>query len=105
MSSYPISSSSLTGIGLGVVAAPINSIKVPLQASTGASGRLTVFSVVRDINDKHGIQGFWRGGLGIVLRDTSWCCVYFPLYAHLKKLLLRHYKYRYSTPNSTVSKS
>eukprot|EP01087_Luapelamoeba_hula_P008491 TRINITY_DN2116_c0_g1_i1.p2 TRINITY_DN2116_c0_g1~~TRINITY_DN2116_c0_g1_i1.p2 ORF type:complete len:369 (+),score=98.18 TRINITY_DN2116_c0_g1_i1:1690-2796(+) len=76
-------SSIVSGFGLGLVATPISAIKVPLQAS--AQDKYTVLTVVRDLYTKHGLAGFFRGGAGNVMRDMSWCMVYFPLYAYFRE--------------------
>lgn len=82
-------SSVFAGMVLGLLAAPINVIKVPLQVrsafdacvepranlrrdalQSGVRADMTARSVCRDVYREYGILGFYRGGLGIVLRDT-----------------------------------
>jgi len=65
-------SSMLAGMVLGFLAAPINVIKVPLQS--GVNADFTVRRIIRDVHGLYGFSGFYRGGLGIVLRDTVMSC-------------------------------
>ncbi|KAL6070237.1 mitochondrial ornithine carrier protein [Balamuthia mandrillaris] len=74
----------ISGVGLGLVASPINVIKVPLQASRQQKRTL---QVSREVYEKFGLRGFFRGGLGVVLRDTSWSITYFPLYSYFNRHL------------------
>jgi len=78
-------SSMLAGMVLGFLAAPINVIKVPLQS--GVNAEFTVRQIIRDVYRQYGFSGFYRGGLGIVLRDTVWSMAYFPLFGFLRKTL------------------
>lgn len=68
------------GALLGSIACPINAIKTPQQASKTQRGS---FLVAKHIYDRNGLMGFYRGGLGIFLRDFTWAGVYFPLYSWL----------------------
>jgi hypothetical protein len=104
-------SSMFAGMVLGLLAAPINVIKVPLQvnvlfsflfffvplaspalprsrathracrvcracvacvacAQSGVNANFTVRQICGDVYRERGLLGFYRGGLGIVLRDT-----------------------------------
>ena len=59
----------------GLVLTPINSIRVPLQLSTDKRW----FQVSKEIYQVHGINGFYRGGLGTMYRNAIWTLFYFPL--------------------------
>lgn len=78
-------SSMFAGMVLGLLAAPINVIKVPLQS--GVNATFTVRQICRDVYRERGLLGFYRGGLGIVLRDTVWSMAYFPMFGLLRKTL------------------
>jgi hypothetical protein len=62
------------GVILGLIASPVNVIKVPLQA--GMESDLTVGRVCREVYRRYGLAGFFRGGLAVITRDT----VHFPLH-------------------------
>jgi hypothetical protein len=78
-------SSMFAGMVLGLLAAPINVIKVPLQS--GVNANFTVRQICGDVYRERGLLGFYRGGLGIVLRDTVWSMAYFPMFGLLRKTL------------------
>ena len=70
-----------TGSILGLLANPINTIKVPMQAT---KRKTFAAQIAKDIYKNYGLKGFYRGGVGVVLRDITWATVYFPLYKTLE---------------------
>ena len=73
-------SSICTGLAFSVITTPINVIKVPLQTSA----KTNVASVISHVYNKHGLGGFYRGGLPLALRDFSWAVSYFTMYGFVK---------------------
>lgn len=71
-----------TGVLFGLATNPINAVKVPLQISPKT---IKYQQVIREIYRQHGVRGFYRGGSGVILRDTSWSVSYFPLYRSIYK--------------------
>jgi len=78
----------ITGSLIGLIGNPINSVKVPMQAS---KTKISSWMVARNIYQNYGIGGFYRGGVGIFLRDMSWAGVYFPAYQYLNQKLNNHH--------------
>jgi hypothetical protein len=58
------------------VATPINTIKIPLMISAKSN----VTSTIKNIYNTHGVTGFYRGGVGTLIRDATWNTMYFPVY-------------------------
>jgi hypothetical protein len=95
-------SSIISGLVLGIVAAPISAIKVPAQAS---QQQIPVRTICRDIIQINGLKGFFRGGLGIILRDTSWSVTYFPVYAVVRSYIQNFVDNRAADSNMSSSSS
>lgn len=66
------------GLLLSVVSAPINVIKIPLQANHGNK----IFHIAKQIYSNYGFRGFYRGGLATCMRDVLWNGLYFPLFKY-----------------------
>ncbi len=64
------------GAMLGLVLTPINSIRTPLQIHDTKN----LFTVTKEIYRTHGFKGFYKGGLGIMLRNAIWTYFYFPVF-------------------------
>lgn len=71
----------LTGTGLGIVATPINAIKVPLQLN----GDKKWHQVCSEIYNRFGIKGFFNGVAPTICRDTVWATTYFSLFKIMKE--------------------
>jgi solute carrier family 25 aspartate/glutamate transporter 12/13 len=63
---------------------PVEIVKIRLQVSgeIAATRRLSAVTVVREL----GIFGLYKGARACFARDIPFSAIYFPLYAHLKKL-------------------
>lgn len=73
-----IYSSSLTGVVVSLAMNPVNTIKVGLQAPE--HNHHNWLQVSRNIYNNYGYKGFYRGGLGLLVRDIVWTSVYFPMF-------------------------
>ena len=64
---------------------PLEMVKIRLQVA-GAYSTLTsetTWSVLRDL----GVSNMYRGASACMIRDVTFCTVYFPAYAHIKPML------------------
>ena len=81
----------ITGFTTSLVLCPIEYVKIRLQTMQIQSGRSggsanSSFRFAREIlYSRHGIQGFYRGFIATVLRQTPSLAVYFPVYHILKE--------------------
>lgn len=69
----------LTGILLSFVGTPINAVKVGLMSNVNTN----TLQVSQTIHKLHGMKGFYRGGVGTLLRDVVWNGIYFPAFQKL----------------------
>lgn len=73
----------IAGLTLSLVSTPINTIKIPLMANA----QNNVFSVTKQIYSGYGLTGFYRGGIGTLMRDGVWNGIYFPIFYKLNERL------------------
>ena len=60
---------------------------LPAAAGSGAEvPRVSARQITLDLLRTRGITGLYRGTAATMLRDVSFSCVYFPLFAHLNAL-------------------
>ncbi|XP_043202300.1 mitochondrial glutamate carrier 1-like isoform X2 [Amphibalanus amphitrite] len=81
-----------------IVTTPMELLKIQLQdagrvaamAKAAGSGaevpRVSARQITMDLLRTRGITGLYRGTAATMLRDVSFSCVYFPLFAHLNAL-------------------
>ncbi|CAG5126261.1 unnamed protein product [Candidula unifasciata] len=64
---------------------PLEIVKIRLQVAgeIGGTARVSAISVIRDL----GFFGLYKGSKACFLRDIPFSAIYFPAYAHAKKLL------------------
>lgn len=71
----------IAGAILAIVSTPINVVKVPLI--TNQENR--AIQLIRQIYKVDGLTGFFKGGIGTLMRDVVWSGVYFPAFYFINK--------------------
>lgn len=73
----------ISGLTLSLVSTPINTIKIPLMSNSNN----TVTTTTKSIYINYGLKGFYRGGIGTLMRDVVWNGIYFPIFYKLNKTI------------------
>ncbi|CAH6419608.1 Mitochondrial carrier protein [uncultured virus] len=71
-----------SGLLVGFFSTPINVIKLPLQSDPNKN---KIFNIIQINYKNYGLKGFYRGGVGTLLRDVTWNAIYFPLFKYLNE--------------------
>lgn len=88
----------LTGSVLTIVSTPANVIKTPLISDQTNK----MIPIIKKTYGQYGLKGFYRGGIGTLLRDVVWSGIYFPTFYYINKKLNGLNKYFDNRPVASV---